>query len=243
MWTAQVGPAADTAVVRMRNVSDMWCEPDIGRSPLLDPAIEPDVWLLPGGTADLVVGPDGTGCTDPTVVDRVQVGIGEESVFVPTALVTCGWWLTAFYPNDTVGDACELADLDVAVAEASVVVRNVAVGPCAIGGLVDVEGAPVAATSSVAPAVVELWPGDIASFGAPGAGDCEGVRDLVVLTDEVVGEFTVAEVPCEVEFELGPARPWFGTTTGPPALLPAGTGDAPDPAVVVEALDPFADGE
>jgi hypothetical protein len=240
MWTARVAPSADTAVIRMRNVSDAWCEPDIGRSPLLDPAIEPDVWLLPAGSADLVVGPDGSECAEPAIIDRVQVGVGTDSVVVPTALVTCGWWLTAFYPNDTVQGACALAGLDVAVAEAAVVVRNASPRPCAIGGLVDVAGAPVAQAATAEPAVFELWPGDVASFGAPGEDGCEGVHELVVLTDGAVGEFAVADVPCEIEFELGAASPWFGTAKGPPARLPAG---AADPADMVEALDPFAGDE
>ncbi len=241
MWTAQVGPAADTAVIRMRNVSDTWCEPDIGRSPLLDPAIEPDVWLLPDGTADLVVGPDGSECADPQVVDRVQVGIGEESALVPSALVTCGWWLTAFYPNDAVQDACDVSDLDIVAAATTVVVRNASTKPCGIGGLVDVEGAAVVADATPpAPAVTELLPGDVVSFGA--AGDaCEGVRDLVVLTDEIVGELRVREVPCDVEFELGAARPWFGSATGPLARFPDGA--VAETADLVAALDPFGEGE
>ena len=143
MWTAQVARDGSSAVVRMRNVSDRWCEPDIGRSPLLDPAIEPDVWLLPDATADLVVGPSTSGCADPAVVDAVQVGIGDESVLVPTALVTCGWWFTAFAPTADVRVGCELADIDVAVTAVSVVVRNASARPCALSGPVGVDGAAV----------------------------------------------------------------------------------------------------
>lgn len=235
MWTAQVARDGSSAVVRMRNVSDRWCEPDIGRSPLLDPAIEPDVWLLPDATADLVVGPSTSGCADPAVVDAVQVGIGDESVLVPTALVTCGWWFTAFAPTADVRVGCELADIDVAVTAVSVVVRNASARPCALSGPVGVDGAAVTASSADDPRVNELFAGDVVSLGRPGDVDCDGAHERVVIHDEAFGELEVANVPCEVVFELGAPRPWFGTEVGPLATL---TDDA-TAATVVDALDPF----
>lgn len=240
MWTARVAPDGASAVIRMRNVSDTWCDLDIGRSPQIDPAIEPDVWLRPGETADLVVGSSEAGCEAPDVVDRVQVGIGDESVLVPTSMVTCGWWLQAFYPNDVVRVACELADLDVAVTGSAVVLRNASATPCGTSGPVGVDGARLVAPFATDPVVRELFPGDVVSLGRPDGEGCEGVTERIVIEDEAYGRLEVSAVPCEIVFELGASRPWFGTDVGPPAALPdRSTG----PSSVVEALDPFGDAE
>ena len=77
LWTSQVRVGAQTvdAVIRIRNVADTWCEADVGRSPLLDPSIEPDVRLDPAGQADLVIGQQADDCQDPTVLSVVQVGV------------------------------------------------------------------------------------------------------------------------------------------------------------------------
>lgn len=237
VWTAQVAADGSTAVIRMRNVSDTWCDFDIGRSPRIDPAIEPDVWLPPGETADLVVGPSTSGCSAPEVVDRVQIAVADDSVLVPTALVTCGWWLTAFYPNDEVGEPCGPTDLEVAVT-ATVVVRNASITPCRLGGLEAVDGAEVVARSGAAPEVLELLPGDVVAFGRLAGDPCQGAN-TVVLSDELVGRLEVPDVFCAIVFELGPAVPWFGTRFGP------GLGDTGDASTesVIEALDPFVDGQ
>lgn len=236
MWTAQVAADGSTAVIRMRNDSDRWCDVDIGRSPRIDPAIEPDVWLQPGETADLVVGPSTSDCAEPDVVDRVQVAVLDDSVLVPTVLVTCGWWLTAIYPNDVPTEPCDPADLEVAVT-ASIVVRSASAMPCRLGGLVAVEGAEVVPTSDSSPRVLELLPGDVVAFGGPSGDPCQGTN-TVVLVDGLAGRLEVPEVFCAIVFELGPGTPWFGTEVGPPHGV-----DGLDPNEVVEALDPFVDGQ
>jgi hypothetical protein len=237
MWTAQVTADGSTAVIRMRNVGETWCDIDIGRSPRIDPAIEPDVWLQPGETADLVVGPNTSECADPEVVDRVQVAVLDESMLVPTVLVTCGWWLTALYPNDVATEPCDLADLEVAVT-AAVVVRNASATPCRMGGLEAVDGAEVVARSEGPTEITQLHPGDVASFGRLAGDPCQGAN-TVVLTDELVGRLEVPGVFCTIVFELGPAAPWFGTRFGPG---PGDTGDASAESVI-DALDPFREGE
>lgn len=237
MWTAQVVADGSTAVIRMRNVGETWCDIDIGRSPQIDPAIEPDVWLQPGETADLVVGPSTSECADREVVDRVQVAVLDESVLVPTVLVTCGWWLTALYPNDVATEPCDLADLEVTVT-AAVVVRNASATPCRLGGLEAVDGAEVVARSEGPTEVTQLLPGDVVSFGRLAGDPCQGAN-TVVLTDELVGRLEVPGVFCAIVFELGPAVPWFGTRFGPG---PGDTGDASAESVI-DVLDPFRDGE
>lgn len=238
MWTAQVAADGSTAVIRMRNASDTWCDFDIGRSPRIDPAIEPDVWLQPDETADLVVGPSTSECTAPDVVDRIQVAIVDESVLVPTALVTCGWWLSALYPNDPAREPCDVAALDVVATAASVVVRNSSASACRLGGLDAVEGAEVATTSATAPGVVELLPGDVVSFGRLDGYDCDSLHP-VTLVDGLVGRLEVPGVSCAIVFELGAAAPWFGTDVGPRPEPDGG----PDASAAVAVLDPFASGQ
>ena len=236
MWTAQVAADGSTAAIRVRNVSDRWCDVDIGRTPRIDPAIEPDVWLQPGETADLVVGPSTGDCADPEAVDRVQVAVLDDSVLVPTVLVTCGWWLTALYPNDVPTEPCDSADLEVAVT-ASVVVRNASAMPCRLGGVDAVEGADVVPTSDTSPRILELLPGDVVAFGQLSGDPCEGAN-TVVLVDGLAGRLEVPDVDCAIVFELGPATPWFGTDFGP-----RHSDDRPDADAVIAALDPFVEGQ
>ncbi len=241
LWTAQLipGPSTVGAVIRIRNDGNVTCDVDIGRSPSVDPAIEFDVWLERGATADLIVGQRDVDCDDPVRVTAVEVAIRGELITVPSVLVTCGWWLTAFYPNDPARSACERDALDVAVVADAVIVRNGSEQPCAMGGIVEVAGAPVASENSPGPAIRELRPGDVVAFGRPVVDECHGTS-RVELLDEAAGALVVGDVPCALSFELGGGRPWFGTAAGPPARLPAGSADE---AAVVAALDPFAGDE
>jgi hypothetical protein len=235
LWTAATRPGASTvdAVVRMRNVGDSWCEADIGRSPLLDPAIEPDVWLQPGDTADLVVGQAVEPCDDPALVTAVQVGIGDTSVVVPSALVTCGWWLTAFYPNDAVATPCERGDLELVVTAGAVVIGTSSSAPCVIDALTAVDGVPLVAPSS-APQPIEVFPGDVVAVGRPGGAACEGSASRTLRFDNSL-EAEIDGVPCGFVFESAPPRPWYGSPSGPAAFLPAGAGLEE----ILDALDPF----
>lgn len=239
LWTAQVILATSTAdsVIRMRNTGDVWCEPDIGRSPWLDPQIEPDVWLLPGATADLVAGQMATECAEPTVIREMQIGIDRTSVVVPGSLVTCGWWLTVFYPNDIVAEECASADLQAVAVEGAVAVRNDGSMPCTIAGLTDAAGAPMVDRSADRLDVDELFPGDVVAFGQPSGTPCATPPGQVVLTDESAGDIVVDDVPCDLVFEDGPGRPWFGAVDGPLVDAPTRVDDLD---AVFDALDPFA---
>lgn len=234
LWTAAIRPGVTTtdAVVRMRNVSDSWCEPDVGRSPRLDPAIEPDVWLQPGGTADLVVGQAVDPCDAPALATAVQVGIGDTSVVVPSALVTCGWWLTAFYPNDVVTTPCASGDLDVAATAGAVVIRNSSSAPCLIDALTAVDGVPLTAPSSAL--TTEVFPGDVVAVGRPGGADCDGATTRRLRIGAII-DVDVADVPCGLTFESPLPGPWYGAANGPAAFLAADAGVAE----ILDALEPF----
>ncbi len=211
LWVAQlrvseVGPAA---VVRVRNVGDVTCEVDISRSPDVDPAVEPDVWLGPGETADLVVEP-ATGCDGRSEVDAIQVAVGDELLDVPTVPVACGWRLAAFFPNDPAGAGCARDDLDVATAPFTLLVRNGSAQPCLLGGIVEVDGAAVATERRSEVSIDELQPGDIVAFGRIEGQQCGEPAGRVELLDEVVGALVFDDVACGFVVNLGGGQPWFG---------------------------------
>lgn len=234
LWTAAVRPGATTvdAVIRIRNVSDDWCEPDIGRSPRVDPAIEPDVWLLPGDTADLVIGQEIVPCDEPALVSSVQVAIGATSLVVPSAVVTCGWWLTAFYPNGAVTESCDGADLEMAATATAVVVRISSFVPCVLAAPSAVDGEAIAAPSTDQGSIA-IFSGDVVAVGRVGDDTCTGVssRTIQFGAGEAVD---VAEVPCGIVFDA-PLRAWYGAADGPTAALAADVRLAD----VFDALDPF----
>ena len=241
-WTAQV-TVADTsadAVIRVRNRGEQWCEPDISGSPLIDPAVEPDVWLDPGGWADLVVGQSGQECFEPSLVTLAQIDVDGEAVVVPTAAVaTCGWRLTAFFPNQTAAEPC--AQLDVVDVDGFVLVRNGSLTSCGLGELVGVDG--VAASTGPpsdpgVPVIVDLAPGDVVAFARviDPTVECDADQGPGELTFELAGTFDVPEMKCGAVFEAGAGRPWFGDPNGP--LAPFGSDDF-DPDQALAALDPF----
>lgn len=238
-WTAQVmlGESSADAVIRVRNVGAEWCEPDISESPLIDPRIEPDVWLERGGSADLVVGQRGDACAEPSAVTLAQIVVAGESTAVPTAALACEWWLTAFYPTEPAADACVPDDLDTAVVSGGVVLRNRSFQSCALGPLVEVDGEeplPEPATEPGVPRVSDLMPRDVVMFGRTGS-TCDADPRPVTLVFEAAGGVTVDDVPCEIVFEFGSGRAWFGAPDGPD--LGAGPIAVDD---VFALLDPFA---
>lgn len=244
LWTAAVRPSADSgattvdAVIRVRNVSDSWCEPDIGRSPRLDPRIEPDVWLQPGDTADLVVGQEVGSCDDPSLVSSVQVGIGDESVVVPSAVVTCGWWLTAFYPNDAASEPCAAGDLEAVATDRTVVVRNASARPCRLAAPTAVDGEPLPEASAAGAATVDVFPGDVVAIGHLGDSRCDGVVPRILrfgASDGTAGDVDVAAVPCALVLDSSVPRPWYGMPDGPTVSIDT-DGYLAD---VLDALDPF----
>ena len=233
LWTAAIRPAASTAdaVIRMRNVGTAWCEVDIGRSPRLDPTIEPDVWLQPGDTADLVVGQAEEPCQEPALVTAVQVGVGDTSVVVPSALVACAWMLTALYPNDPVTAPCERRYLDVVATAGAVVIGTSSPAPCLIEALTAVDGIPLTAPSTP-PRAVEMFPGDVLAVGTPRERDCDGATSRT-LRFGVSLDVVVDDVPCGLQFESASPSPWYGMPNGPTVADDAGIDE------ILDALDPF----
>jgi hypothetical protein len=243
LWTAQVSVAeawAD-AVVRVRNTGDVWCEPDIGGSPLIDPAIEPDVWLDPGGWADLVVGQSGRECFDPAIVSEADIDIHGEAVVVPTsAIAMCGWRLTAFFPTDIATDPCE--QLDTTTVADAVLIRNPWFTACELGVLSAAEGNGVSTTPRIddgVPMLADLAGGDVVAirFVVDGTVDCDVADDVGTLTFEAAGTVKVESVACGSVFEIGAARPWYGAADGPLALLDPDSFDL-DEALAL--LSPFS---
>ncbi len=238
-----VAETSADAVVRVRNTGDVWCEPDISGSPLIDPAIEPDVWLDPGGWADLVVGQSGRECFDPAIVSDAEIDIHGEAVVVPTsAIAMCGWRLTAFFPNDVATDPCD--QLDSVTVTGAVLVRNASFAPCVLGELVAVEGKGASTTPRVdvdVPMVVDLAGGDVVAlpFAVDPILDCDSATGEGALTFEGAGTVEVEAIACGSEFELGAARPWYGTENGPLAALDP---ESFDLDLALAALDPFDDG-
>lgn len=230
LWTAQLLPGATTvdAVIRVRNDGDVRCDADIGRSPNLDPAIEFDVWLERGATADLIVGQRSTDCEEPSGVGQVEVAVGDDVATVATAIVTCDWWLTAFFPNDPTRTGCEREALDVVVTPDAVLIRNGSGQPCVMGGIVEVEGAAIAAERSPGPSIHDLLPGDVLAFGRRVDDDC-GPANRVGLYDEAAGALVVERVPCALTFELGGGRPWFDEPSDGPV----------DRQAIADALNAF----
>jgi hypothetical protein len=222
-------------------VGDEWCEPDISASPLIDPAIEPDVWLDPGGWADLVVGQSGRECFNPSLVTLAQLDVGGEAVVVPTAAVaTCGWRLTAFFPNEIAAEPCD--QLDVVGVDGFVLVRNPSFGSCVLGELIGVEGNAASLappTDAGVSVIVDLAPGDVVAFtrAVDPTIDCDADPSAGTLTFEAAGVVDAPEQTCGVIYEAGAGRPWFGDLNGP---LSPFTGDAFELDQVLAALDPFA---
>jgi hypothetical protein len=252
LWTARVvvGTGSADAVIRVRNAGREWCEVDVSGSPVIDPAIEPDVWLDPGGWADLVVGQRDDGpCAGPEVVATAAVVVGGETVDVPTAAVAaCSWWLTAFYPQDDAADSCVATDLELTVVTPFVLVRNRAPVACRLGALVGVRGVDVASADldevasvgPATPAILDLAPGDVAGFPATWdpRSQCDHELGDVILEFADAGDVR-AQLPRCARYQLGPGRPWFGDRDGPPTVPTPATGGV---AGVLRTLDPFAGG-
>lgn len=241
-WTSQVvvGDQSADAVIRVRNMGDVWCEPDISASPLIDPAIEPDVWLDPGGWADLVVGQSGQECFNPGLVSLAQLDVSGEAVVVPTAAIAmCGWRLTAFFPNEVAIEPCD--QLDVVDVEGFVLVRNISFTSCVLGELIGVEGTAASIgppSDTGVPAIVDLAPGDVVAFArfVDPTTDCDADPSSGELIFEAAGVVDAPEQVCGTIYEAGAGRPWFGDLNGP---LSPFAGDSFELDQVLAALDPF----
>lgn len=86
------------AVVRITNDGPVRCEVDVSESPLADPLMEPDVWIEPGGQAELLVEHDGSTCAAPSPVTTVELRVNGSALDVPVVVEsTCGLSLTAVF--------------------------------------------------------------------------------------------------------------------------------------------------
>jgi hypothetical protein len=222
LWTAQVLVADTTAdaVIRIRNNGADWCKADIGGSRFVDPLVEPDVWLDPGATADLVVGQAASECDDPMPVSVIPVSVGDFEVAVPSAVVACEWWLTAFHPNEPAVASCDRGQLDVVVVDAAVLVRNDSTRSCLLDRVTEVIDADTDADADADAADVDvidvrqLLPGDVVAFGRRLRTACDGPPRPVVLVGAAELELELGAVPCGLVFEPGFGRPWYGSPDG-----------------------------
>lgn len=235
-WTAQVqiGSSSADAVIRVRNAGTVWCEADISLSPLIDPDVEPDVWLDPGAWADLVVGQSGDECAEPATVTRAQIEVNGDRIVVPTAAIaTCGWRLTAFFPNDLAVDACTPDQLEFAVRDRVLLVHNFATAACTLGDVVPTGISEAALDSAVTePSIVDLARGDVVAFDLI---DDESCGEPVVEFASA-GSFPVGTPAC-TSVRSAAGRPYFGTDIGP--LAASGT-DSIDVEALLLLMDPFA---
>lgn len=220
-WTAQATSAGttSTAIVRVRNDGDTWCEIDIAGSPTLSVEAEPNVWLEPGEWGDLVVGSDDDRCS-PTVFDTVEVVVSHVIVEVPSiGVAACEPSLLAFYVAEPPAGPC--TDLDALVVDDAVVVRNRGFESCELGVVIG-----PGTRDDAAPAVTALAGGDVVAIDVVPAGvDCATPAESVVF--DVAGTIEVAGLEgCPL---AGAAHPWFGSVSSP-AL----------PGDVLDDLDPFA---
>lgn len=234
LWTAQVLLAEETAdaVIRIANAGETRCEVHVSESPLADPLMEPDVWLEPGGWADLVLGQSGRECFAPEALDQVEVVVNDVSVSVATAaVVTCGASLVAFYPNDPAEGPCAPDDLAVTSFDngAWLLITNRSGSACRIGA-----AGGSAATAPAVP-VLDLAPGDVAGWHYTDPIDtCASdvarieLEAVTVETETVPGCIRIA----------GPARPYFGD---PDTTFASDGRNLDDPSSAILLLAPYSD--
>jgi hypothetical protein len=95
------GAAPATMVLSLHNEGGSRCEVDIRESTSVDPLMEPDVWLDPGGWAEVVIDlRDGT-CGESDRAGTIPIDVNGTTRLVPLGeIVVCDWTLNAFYPVD-----------------------------------------------------------------------------------------------------------------------------------------------
>ena len=93
--------AADETVILIHNGGPVECEVDVSDSPNRDPLMEPGVWLLPDGNAELAIATDDSQCEQPATVASVDLVVNGEAVEVPVSLpASCEVTLIAIYTAD-----------------------------------------------------------------------------------------------------------------------------------------------
>ena len=211
VWTSRVAAGATHVVLRLRNDGEVLCEADLRGTPDLHPLVEPDVWIEPGGSAELVLGPSGQNCLRPEVVSEAGMLVGSVPVRVPTLMVAaCGWAYRALYPVEPPDQPC--VGLVTIRVSGAVLVLNQTDAACSIGPVRSVDGSATTAVASVdglGTRVRTLQPGDVAGFVVRGDHPCQADERPVTLVLEG-GTTIVASLPgCPVEVELSAAVPWL----------------------------------
>ena len=87
-------------VVTITNGGDEWCEANLQRSPGVDPLMEPDVWLDPGASAQLLVDVETRICVAPIDVDTIDLDVNGVAVVGCRSrpMRVCILTLTALFP-------------------------------------------------------------------------------------------------------------------------------------------------
>jgi hypothetical protein len=259
VWTARVEVDRRTgtadAVVRFENLTGAACELDLTDPVARADGVEASVRLAPGGWGELLIGSRGSECERLLPTRSVDLELnGDDRTVLTAAVIACEPALLAFLPADHPVDQCLATDLEAAVADTGLVVRNDGERPCLLGALISVElptgPAPSlvemaqtrpghAIDGPVGPEVTALGPGDVAYFQtlADPAADC--TRSFHPARLNFTDLRLDVEFPICTFVRLGPGRPFFGSPRGPLAGAGSVGGSDDDIAAWLGELDPF----
>jgi hypothetical protein len=91
-WSTAAPSEPDTVlVVRVVNTGDVECEVDLSESAIADPTMEPDVWLAPGATGEVVVTEREPGCAEPTIEPTLALTVNAAPVEVVVDPAIAAW--------------------------------------------------------------------------------------------------------------------------------------------------------
>jgi hypothetical protein len=92
-------PVDGELIITITNGGGQRCEANLQRSPGVDPLMEPDVWIDPGASAELLVEIDTRICVAPLDVDAIDLVVNDQPLGVAVApMRVCILSLTALYP-------------------------------------------------------------------------------------------------------------------------------------------------
>lgn len=98
-FTAASPLVDDGLVVQIENTGAAQCLADLASSPLVDPLMEPDVWLDPGELAEVTVAVDTASCSAPAPVHSLGLVVNGTPLAVEIEPIdACTLTLTALYP-------------------------------------------------------------------------------------------------------------------------------------------------
>lgn len=221
VWTARVtvtegGAGEIDAAIRIRNDGTAECEVDVSASSSADPTMEPDVWLEPGGWADLLL--SASGC-DPAAVEfgPVELDVNGEPVRVES-VTGCDGRFVAFSPVEVSETPCD--ELRAAVVPAgagsAVAVHHEGWSTCRLGELVSATGERVrlvARGSETGPDATDpelplLAGGDVVAIPVDLEGECPAHPVELVFDSGVAIDVFVPG--CAVTLAAGAPGPWPG---------------------------------